>query len=103
MNKTLLRSAVTVAVFLTAVTGFVTIPVSPVIAVEAPQVAQETGITLASVQEEINTLRAEIAKITSHVNVTHEGSEAPLSGYCQSLSETVLKSGVVPGQCLNLK
>lgn len=103
MRKTLLRSAVTLAVFLTVMSGFVAIPATPALGVEGPQVAQQTGINLASVQEEINTLRAEIAKITSQVNVRHEGSEAPLSGYCHSLSETVLKSGVVPGQCLNLK
>ena len=29
-------------------------------------------------------------------------SEHPLSGYCQSLSETLLRSGFVPGPCLNL-
>ncbi len=30
-------------------------------------------------------------------------SEHPVSGYCQSVSETLLRSGFVPAQCLNLK
>ena len=30
-------------------------------------------------------------------------SEHPVSGYCQSVSDTLLRSGFVPAACLNLK
>ncbi len=100
MSNPLLRSAVTLAVLLAAVSGFVAIPVTPALGVEGPQVAQGRGIDLAPLQEEIAALRAEVAKINEQLNGGHEGS-APW--YCQSLSETALRSGFVPEACWSLK
>ena len=48
-------------------------------------------------------MQTEIAEISKRVNGRQVPSEYPLSGYCQSLSETVLRNGVAPGPCLSLK
>jgi hypothetical protein len=103
MSKTLQHSAVILAVVVALVAGSVAMPLTSALAVEVSQGAQGSGIELASLQQEVSSLRAEIAKISRQVNGGQEPSERPLSGYCQSLSETVRASGVVPGQCLNLK
>jgi len=103
MSKTLMRTAVTLAVLLAAVSGFVAIAVTPALGVEGPQAAQGPGSNPASVQEEIAALRAEIAKINGQLNGRHEGSEQLLPWYCQSLSESALRSGFVPAACRSLK
>jgi hypothetical protein len=103
MRKTLQHSAVILAVVAALVAGSVAMPLTSALAVEVSQGAQGSGVELASLQQEVSSLRAEIAKISRQVNGGQEPSERPLSGYCQSLSETVRASGVVPGQCLNLK
>jgi uncharacterized membrane-anchored protein YhcB (DUF1043 family) len=103
MSKTLQHSAVILAVVVGLVAGSVVMPLTSALAVEVSQGAQGSGIELASLQQEVSSLRAEIAKISRQVNGGQEPSERPLSGYCQSLSETVRASGVIPGQCLNLK
>jgi len=102
MSKTLQHSAVILAVLVALVAGSVAMPLTPALAVEVSQGDEGTGIELASVQQEVNSLRAEIAEISKRVNGRHEASERPLSGYCQSLSETVRASGFVPGACLDL-
>ena len=101
MSKTLQHSTVILAVFVALVAGSVAMPLTSALAVEVSQGAQGTGIELASLQQEVNSLRAEIAKISRQVNGGQEPSERPLSGYCQSLSETVLASGFLPGACQN--
>jgi hypothetical protein len=103
MSKTLQHSAVILAVVVGLVAGSVVMPLTSALAVEVSQGAQGSGVELASLQQEVSSLRAEIAKISRQVNGGQEPSERPLSGYCQSLSETVRASGVIPGQCLNLK
>ena len=103
MIKTLQHSAVMLAVLAALMVGSVAMPLTSALAAEVSQGAQGTGIELASLQQEVNSLRAEIAEISKRVNGRQVPSERPLSGYCQSLSETVLKSGVVPGQCLSLE
>jgi hypothetical protein len=102
MSKTLQHSAVILAVLVGLVAGSVAIPLTPALAVELPQGAQDTGIELASLQQQMNSLRAEIAKISKEVNGRHELPERPLSAYCQSLSETIRASGFIPGACQNL-
>jgi hypothetical protein len=102
MSKTLQHSAVILAVLVALVAGSVAMPLTPALAVEVSQGAQGSGIELASLQQEVNSLRAEIAEISKRVNGRHEASERQLSGYCQSLSETVRASGFVPGACLDL-
>jgi len=102
MSKTLQHSAVILAV-VALVAGSVAMPLTSALAVEVSQGAQGSGIEPASLQQEVSSLRAEIAKISRQVNRGQEPSERPLSGYCQSLSKTVRASGVAPGQCLNLK
>jgi hypothetical protein len=102
MSKTLQHSAVILAVLVALVAGSVAMPLTPAVAaVEVSQAAQGTSIELASLQQEVNSLRVEIAEISKRVNGGQGPSERPLSGYCQSLSETVRASGVVPGGCLN--
>lgn len=103
MTKTFLSNIATLVVLLAAVTGFVAIPMTSALAIEAPKATQGMTIDLASVHEEMNALRAEVAKISRQVNGRSQPSEHPLSEYCWSLSETVRASGVVPGQCLNLQ
>ncbi len=103
MSKSLLRNVGTLAIVLAALTGFVVIPMMSALAIDAPKATQGTTIDLASVQEEVNSLRVEVAKISRQVNGRNQPSEHPMSEYCQSLSETVRASGVVPGPCLNLK
>lgn len=103
MSKTLQRSALILAVVVALAVGSVAMPLTPALAVEDSQGAQGSGIELASVQQEVNSLRAEIAKINRQVNGRQGPSEHPLSGYCQSLSETVRASGFIPGACQNLK
>jgi len=101
MSKTLQHSALILAVLVALVAGSVAMPLTPAVAVEVSQGAQGTGIELASLQQEVNSLRAEIAKMSREVNGRLDASERPLSGYCQSLSETVRASGFVPGACQN--
>jgi hypothetical protein len=103
MSKTLQHTAVILAVLVALVAGSVPMPLTPAVAaaVEVSQAAQGTSIELASLQQEVSSLRAEIAKISRQVNGGQGPSERPLSGYCQSLSETVRASGFVPGACLN--
>ena len=102
MSKTLQHSAVILAVVVALVAGSVAMPLTPAVAaVEVSQAAQGPSIELASLQLEVSSLRAEIAKIGRQVNGRQGPSERPLSGYCQSLSETVRASGFVPGACLN--
>ena len=102
MSKTLRHSAVILAILVAIVCGSVAIAVTPALAVEVSQAAPGSGIELASVQQEVNSLRAEIAEISKRVNGRHEeASERPRSGYCQSLAETVRASGFVPGACRN--
>ncbi|MGH7409573.1 MAG: hypothetical protein ACREJ6_00710 [Candidatus Methylomirabilis sp.] len=103
MTKTLRHSAVILAVLVALVAGSVAMPLTSAMAAEVSQGAQGTGVELASLQQEVNSLRVEIAEISKRVNGRQVASEHPLSGYCQSLSETVLRSGFVPGPCLNLK
>jgi hypothetical protein len=103
MSKTLQHSAVILAVLAALVAGSVAMPLTSALAVEVSQGAQGSGIELASLQQEVSSLRAEIAKISRQVNGGQEPSERPLSGYCQSLSETVRTSGFIPGACQNLK
>ncbi len=103
MTNTVLRNVGTLALLLVALTGFVAIPMTSALAIEPPKTTQGTTIDVASVQEEVNALRAEVAKISRQVNGRNQPSEHPMSEYCQSLSETVRASGVVPGPCLNLK
>ena len=103
MSKTLQHSAAILAVVVALVAGSVAIPLTSALAVEFSEGAQGSGIELASLQQEVNSLRAEIDKISRQVNGRQVPSERPLSGYCQSLAETVRASGVVTGQCLNLK
>ena len=101
MSKTLHHSAVILAVVAALVAGSVAMPLTSALAVEVSQGAQGSGIELASLQQEVSSLRAEIAKISKRVNGGQGPSERPLSGYCQSLSETIRASGFVPGTCLN--
>ncbi len=101
MSKSLQYSAVILAVLVALVAGSVAMPLTSALAAEVSQGAQRTGIELASLQQEVNSLRAEIAEISKRVNGRQVPSERPLSGYCQSLSETVRASGFVPGACLN--
>jgi len=103
MTNSLLRNAGTLALLLAALTSLVAIPMTSALAIEAPKATQGTSIDLASVQEEVDALRAEVVKIIRQVNRSTQTSEHPMSGYCASLSETVRASGVVPGPCLNLK
>ena len=103
MSKTLQHSAVILAVLVALVAGSVAMPLTSAVAAEVSQGAQGTAIELASLQQEVRSLRAEIAEISKRVNGKHEASEHPLSGYCQSLSETVRASGFIPGPCQNLK
>ena len=102
MTKTLRHSAVILAVLVALVAGSVAMPLTSALATEIPKGAQGTGTELASLQQEISAMQAEIAEISKRVNGRHEATEHPLSGYCQSLSETLLRSGFVPGPCLNL-
>ena len=102
MSKSLQHSAVILAV-VALVFGSVAMPLTSALAVEVSQGAQGSGVELASLQQEVSSLRAEIAKISRQVNGGQEPSERPLSGYCQSLSETVRTSGFIPGACQNLK
>lgn len=101
MSKTVQHSTVILAVLVALVAGSVAMPLTPAVAIEVSQAAQGTGIELASLQQEVRSLRAEIAKISGQVNGAHQPSERPLSGYCQSLSETVRASGFIPGACQN--
>ncbi len=101
MSKTLQHSAVILAVLVALAAGFVAVPPTSALAAEVSQGAQGTGIEVASLQQEVNSLRAEIAEISKRVNGRQGPSEHPLSGYCQRLSETVRASGFVPGACLN--
>lgn len=101
MSKTLQHSALILAVLVALVAGSVAMPLTPALAVEVSQGAQGSGIELASLQQEVSSLRAEIAKISKRVNGRQGPSEHPLSGYCQSLSETVLAGGFLPGACQN--
>ncbi len=103
MIRTLQHSAVILAILVALVAGSVAMPLTPALAAEVSQGAQGTSIELASLQQEVNSLRAEIAEISRRVNGRDEVSEQPLSGYCQSLSETVLRNGVAPGPCLTWK
>jgi len=103
MIKTLQHSAVILAVLAALMAGSVAMPLTSALAVEVSQGAQGSGIELASLQQEVSSLRAEIAEISKRVNGRHEASEHPLSGYCQSLSETIRASGFIPGACQNLK
>lgn len=103
MTKTLSQSAIALAILFATASGFLVIPATAALGVEALKGTQGTGIELASVQEEVSALRAEIARITEQVNRKHESSEHPLSWYCRTLSETVRSSGVVPGPCLSVK
>ncbi len=102
MSKTLQYSAVILAVLFALAAGSVAMPLTSALAAEVSQGTQGTGIELASLQQEVNSLRAEIAEISKQVNGRQVRSEHPMSGYCQSLSETVRASGFVPGACLNL-
>ncbi|MCI0437631.1 MAG: hypothetical protein L0177_00690, partial [Chloroflexi bacterium] len=95
MRKRILRNVGALALLLAALTGFVAIPMTSALAIEPPKATQGTTIDVASVQEEVNALRAEVAKISRQVNGRNEPSEHPMSGYCHSLSETVRASGVV--------
>jgi len=103
MSKNLLRNVGMLAIVLAALTGFVAIPMTSALVIEAPKATQGTTIDIASVQEEVNALRVEVARISRQVNGRNQPSEHPMSEYCRSLSETVRASGVVPGPCLSLK
>ena len=103
MSKSLQHSAVILTFLVALVAGSVAMPLTSALAAEVSQGAQGTGIELASLQREVNSLRAEIAKISREVNGRQEPSEQPLSGYCRSLSETVRASGFIHGACQNLK
>jgi hypothetical protein len=99
VSKTLQHSAAILAVLAALVAGSVAMHLTPALAFEGSRDAQETGIELASLQQQVNSLRAEIAKISKEVNGRQGISERPLSAYCQSLSETVRESGFIPGAC----
>ena len=102
MTKTLRHSAVILAVLVALVAGSVAMPLTSALAAEVSQGAQGTSIELASLLQEVNSLRVEIAEISKRVNGRQVLSEYPPSAYCQSLSETVRARGVVRGACLNL-
>jgi hypothetical protein len=103
MTRTVLGNVGTLALLVVAVAGLVAIPMMSALAIEPPKTTQGATIDVASVQEEVNALRAEVAKISRQVHGRSQPSDHPMSDHCRSLSETVRASGVVPGPCLNLE